>query len=211
VVVGDPTGDLEHAEDEAEEIGETLGVEPILGAAATKEAVMAGLRSASMVHIAGHARFNVGAPLDSGIAVADGVITAREVLSERIHLDLLVLSACETGTAESLGGYEYAGLTQAFQVAGARCVVASLWKVDDPVTAVLMDRFYESWRAGADLARALSDAMDASATDTASPAAATRGQRELVDSGPSAGTRPPTYYWDSFVISGDWTTAPPFS
>ena len=76
VVVGDPTGDLEHAEAEAEEIGAALGVEPILGAAATKEAVMAGLRSASMVHIAGHARFNVGAPLDSGIAVADGVITA---------------------------------------------------------------------------------------------------------------------------------------
>ena len=105
-------------------------------------------------------------------------------------------------------GNEYAGLTQAFQVAGVRCVVASLWKVDDPVTAVLMARFYESWRAGADLARALSDAMDASANGHGlARDAATRGQRELVDSGPSAGTRPPTtYYWDSFVISGDWTT-----
>ena len=89
------------------------------------------------------------------------MLTAREILEESVQLDLLVLSACETGVAESLGGQELAGLSQAFLHAGARCLVASLWKVDDPATSTLMTSFYGNWRSGADLAGALSEATAA--------------------------------------------------
>jgi CHAT domain-containing protein len=128
-------------------------------------------------------------------------------MADRIRLELIVLSACQTGVAESLGGNEFAGLTQAFHVAGVRCVVASLWKVDDPVTALLMARFYANWMAGSDLARALSEAMDIT-----NPAAATgdtteRARRDIGAPHPSAEPPPTTYYWDSFVISGDWSTS----
>jgi CHAT domain-containing protein/Tfp pilus assembly protein PilF len=60
-------------------------------------------------------------------------------------LELAVLSACETGL--DLGASPWTGeggrtLVRALHVAGARNVVASLWKVPDPPTVVLMEEFY---------------------------------------------------------------------
>ena len=53
-----------------------------------------------------------------------------------------MLSACETGLAEHGSGDEMVGLVRAFLVAGAARVLASLWPVDDAVTADFMASFY---------------------------------------------------------------------
>jgi CHAT domain-containing protein len=50
-----------------------------------------------------HAYWKQGNSLESGIVLADGVLTAREVMRHRLRTDLLVLSACETRLAGSLG------------------------------------------------------------------------------------------------------------
>jgi len=183
LVVGNPIGDLPYAEDEARKVAARFGTAPLLGSAVTKEAILSRLAEASLIHLATHAFFDYNNPLESGIVLADGVLTAREVLQHRLHADLLVLSACESGQVGSLGGEELAGLSQAFLQAGVRSLLVSLWRVNDPVTAALMQAFYTARQDGADKALALRQAM-------------TQIQRD------PRWTHP--YYWGAFVLLGDW-------
>jgi CHAT domain-containing protein/tetratricopeptide (TPR) repeat protein len=73
-----------------------------------------------------------------------GLMTAEEVTALDLRgVELAVLSACETGlgrVADSQGVY---GLQRAFQEAGARSLLVSLWSVSDPATSVLMEEFYQ--------------------------------------------------------------------
>jgi CHAT domain-containing protein/tetratricopeptide (TPR) repeat protein len=79
-----------------------------------------------------------------------GILTAEAIASLPLHrLELAVLSACETGLGkvDVAGGEGVFGLQRAFHLAGARTVVASLWKVNDEATTALMALFYDHlWR-----------------------------------------------------------------
>lgn len=119
----------------------------------------------------------------------DGILTGEEVAALNLEgVEWAVLSACDTGLGEIKAGEGVFGLRRAFQIAGARTVIMSLWSVDDHAALLWMRALYEG-RLQKHLSTA--DAMhDASV----------RVLRARRASGQS--TLP--FYWAGFVAAGDW-------
>ena len=138
----------------------------------------------------------------------DGVLTALEVAEFELgDTELAVLSACETGLGKEVGGEGLLGLRRAFQVAGTRSVIASLWKVNDSATRHLMVRFYENlWGKGMSKLDAMQEAQLWMLREGGKEQA--DGTRGVVDfdatQPPTVDGRLPPYYWAAFVLSGDW-------
>lgn len=101
--------------------------------------------SHSIVHLATHAQFVSGSADDSFILFGNGDKASLPAIKDwSLHnVDLVILSACQTGVGDKLGnGEEILGLGYQFQREGARATVATLWKVSDGGTKELMDAFY---------------------------------------------------------------------
>jgi CHAT domain-containing protein/tetratricopeptide (TPR) repeat protein len=118
----------------------------------------------------------------------DGYLTAEEVgWLDLSGVELVVLSACDTGLGRAQSGEGLIGLRRAFRTAGAKTVVSSLWAVSDNSTAELMRSFYTNlWvkRLGR---------LDA----------LRRAQLEMLEENRAGGDpRPAT--WGAFVLSGAW-------
>ncbi|MCR5454635.1 MAG: CHAT domain-containing protein [Bacteroidales bacterium] len=78
----------------------------------------------------------------------DGILTAKEISRLDFNgLDLVVLSACQTGLGEITGEGVF-GLQRGFKKAGAQTIVMSLWKVADESTQLLMIEFFKNLTAG---------------------------------------------------------------
>jgi CHAT domain-containing protein len=137
----------------------------------------------------------------------DGILTALEVASLDLReVELAVLSACETGLGETAGGEGVLGLQRAFQIAGARTTVTSLWKVPDRATSLLMQRFYANlWDRNLPKLEALREAQRWLLDH---PEALGGGEVRGLDVEPARGgskpARTPPRYWAGFVLSGDW-------
>jgi CHAT domain-containing protein len=149
----------------------------------------------NIIHFATHAEFNSGSPLDSYILFGDGSkVTLSEISSWQLKgVDLVVLSACETGIG-TFGtvrtGTEVLGFGYQVQRAGAKAAIASLWTVSDGGTQLLMDEFYIN------LKQNLRDQNILSAMRTS--------QLKMINKAISKGepnyNHP--YFWSSFILIG---------
>jgi CHAT domain-containing protein len=135
----------------------------LAGPEASEEALLAEARRAEIVHLGAHALVDARLPLSSSLVLASsagaettGLLHAWEVM-ERLETkaELVVLSACESARGEVVAGEGLLGLSWAFQRAGARAVLASLWRVDDEAAALFIGRFYRHLAGGAATPEAL--------------------------------------------------------
>jgi CHAT domain-containing protein len=77
--------------------------------------------------------------------VEDGVLYAEEISHlDLSHINLLVLSACQSGLGDIASSEGVFGLQRGFKRAGVKSIVMSLWKVDDKATEILMTEFYKN-------------------------------------------------------------------
>jgi hypothetical protein len=110
---------------------------------ARAELVLSALTSYRIWHLATHAHADPREAMDSFLLLAhEEQVSLRDLLSVHAEADLVVLSACETGIPQMDVPDEVISLASGMLQAGARCVVSSLWAVNDLSTALLMDRFY---------------------------------------------------------------------
>ena len=149
---------------QAEMIGRLLGVEPLLGKDATKQAVLERIHSVSLIHFAAHGYEERGEIALSPISSCgtpqeeDYLLTVAEISQVRLTAKLVVLSCCH-----SAGGQVRAegvvGIARAFLASGARAVLAALWAVEDKATMQFMNNFYEHLVRGESASESLHQAM----------------------------------------------------
>lgn len=166
------------------------------GRRATEAELRDALTRSGIVHVATHGVLNPVNPMfsrielsrgrSSGGAADDGRLEVHELLRMRVGRSLVFLSGCETALGAAWSpdfaeGEDYATLARAFLYAGARNIVATLWRIEDDGAAAFAERFYAHLEAS-------------------DPAAAlARAQRDLrADARWSS-----PYYWAGYVILGD--------
>jgi CHAT domain-containing protein/tetratricopeptide (TPR) repeat protein len=118
----------------------------------------------------------------------DGVLTAEELAAIDLGgVDLVALSACDTGRGTVMTGEGVFGLRRALEIAGARSVLMSLWPVPDRASGRYMERFYRDRFAG-----------------TAAPEAARAAARAALDDLRRRDLPEHPYLWAGFITAGDW-------
>lgn len=174
-----------------------------------------------IVHLATHFRLN-REPQKSALLLGDqstlNFAYMQNSMYSSLHMNLLVLSACNTATPDDLyvDGEEYEGFARGAEEKGAGAVLATLWRVDDRATAIFMDKFYEilsqdpersylnaltqtqSWMRHADASTLATYKFESAKRDSDSSEAG--GLADL----PRDPTHPYAhpYYWAGFVLTG---------
>jgi hypothetical protein len=133
--------------------------------------VLAALEGSDIAHLACHGTFRIDNPMFSSLQLADGVMTVFDLEKLRRAPRLVVLAACDVGTAAVSAGDELLGLAAALQRAGTTTVVASLVPVPDGAVVTMMVELHRQVAAGRPVPAALAGARQAVIDDRPSAAA----------------------------------------
>jgi CHAT domain-containing protein len=130
--------------------GKGIGVTTWIGSQGSESRLKSiDLSAFRYIHIAAHGISDTQDGAASALTLSpdpdgreDGVLTGDEIAKLNLNANLVVLSACQTGTGQRTGAEGVVGLSRTFIIAGAKCVCGSLWKVEDNWTQRLMSAFY---------------------------------------------------------------------
>ena len=160
-------GRLPDAEEEAKMVARKLGVEPLLGQQATKQAVLQAMNSVALIHLAAHGDASRGeialAPSfrspNSIPTERDYLLTASDISQVKLRAKLVVLSCCHSARGQIKAAEGTVGIARAFLGSGARSLLVSLWALEDGAAEQLMSHFYDHLVRGESASDSLHQAM----------------------------------------------------
>jgi len=178
----------------------------------SRDNVESRLGKQSIVHLATHAEFVSKSPHDSFILFGSGErVTLADINKWKLpHVDLVVLSACQTATSGGTGE-EILGFGYQIQRTGAEAAIASLWSVSDGGTQALMNALYTALNKRVSAAEALRQAQIALITKDLSAVGGSRGEEAWIEVVSTRTGLPPQvsnhlnhpYYWAPFILIGN--------
>jgi CHAT domain-containing protein len=184
-------GNLIYNQRELESIKKYFPGEFYGGADADKKTFLEKASDFKVIHLASHAMVDNENPELSSLFFTDinqdstqNPLYPYEIQSTPLNADLVVLSACQSGTGKLHRGEGVFSLARNFIAAGAKSVVNSLWKVDDESTSRLMGYFYENLAKGQRKSEALRNA-----------------KLTFLENADAMTSHP--YFWSGFVLIGD--------
>jgi tetratricopeptide (TPR) repeat protein/CHAT domain-containing protein len=78
----------------------------------------------------------------------DGFLRMTEVMGLKLNCDIAALTACQTGLGRHISGEGTMGMGRAFQYAGAKSVLMSLWSVSETASVNLVESFFKHLKEG---------------------------------------------------------------
>jgi len=169
------------------------------------------MNSFNIVHLATHGKFLIGNPKKSFLVMGNGDRFSLSDIQDSTldNVDLVVLSACETGvglTGKDEDGVEVLGIGYQFQRGGAKAAISSLWSINDGGTQTLMNIFYGLLQQGIPKAEALQQAQIALITGDFTASGKLRTNFRI-DTDTSQATIPTNlkhpFYWAPFILIGN--------
>ncbi len=189
---GNPDKSLPSTEKEVNDIKKMFPSASIfLREDATEDKVKDASESFNVMHFATHGNLDYEDFSKSYLTMAsnvakseDGKLTLEELWGMEVmnHLNIVVLSACQTAVTKGSNESSPVSPASGFLQNGVKSVVATLWKVDDEATSMLMSDFYNNIKT--------MDAVDALRASQNKLSATTKFNHP--------------YFWAAFVLMGDW-------
>ena len=89
-----------------------------------------------------------------------GILRSSEVMGLKLNADIVALTACQTGLGRHISGEGTMGMGRAFQYAGAKSVLMSLWSVSENASVLLVESFFKHLKGGKNKLEAIKLARD---------------------------------------------------
>lgn len=149
---------LKCTSEEVENIALSFPSQPYTDFAALKDTFIKNASDYNILHLATHACINREDPNYSKIYFTDDYLSFFELNNLNLNTELVVLSACDSGSGKLLKGEGNLSLARGFFIAGCKSSVMSLWEVDDCSTSDIMENFYVHLKNGQSKDKAIKNA-----------------------------------------------------